>query len=229
MIPNHLGLIRAEVARLHGAITEEGRRARPDDVRLMTLKRRKLALRDRLWALELLTPETAPGAGETPGAPMAPGVERSRVERSGVNAPGPLGEGQVRLQAGHFNALLAVCALVAQADGWVTTEEHGQMLNRMRNLEVLAPFGVDDAIEAFEALNLRFDEDHEVATLEAEQAVRRYRGRPEMGAMLIQSACAMAIADGGLDGEERHAILRLCDLLALDPALFDLVAPPRRQ
>jgi len=40
---------------------------------------------------------------------------------------------------------------------------------------------------------------------------------------LIETACAVAEADGGFDEEERVVILRLCTLLDVDPALFDLI------
>jgi tellurite resistance protein TerB len=42
--------------------------------------------------------------------------------------------------------------------------------------------------------------------------------------LLIDTACSVAEADGGFDAEERDVILRLCRLLELDPARYDLVS-----
>lgn len=132
-------------------------------------------------------------------------------------------------QLDQLDALIAACALVAHADGWVTAEERGRMLERMRGLAALAVFGVEDALEAFEALDQRFEQNPEAARLEAETAVRRLRGRDEAARIVVISACAVAVADGGLDAEERDVLLRICALLALDPIQFDLITAAGRR
>ena len=57
----------------------------------------------------------------------------------------------------------------------------------------------------------------------AEVAVARLRGQPGASRLLIETACSIAEADGGFDAEERAVILRLCKLLGVDPASFDLI------
>ncbi|MFC4442480.1 tellurite resistance TerB family protein [Caulobacter henricii] len=132
-------------------------------------------------------------------------------------------------QLDQLDALVAACALVAQADGWVTPDERGRMLDRMRGLPALALFGIDDALEAFEALDQRFEQDPETARFEAEMAIRRLRGRDDVARLVVNSACAVAAADGGLDAEERDVLLRICDLLALHPIQFDLITAAGRR
>jgi len=132
-------------------------------------------------------------------------------------------------QLDQLDALVAACALVAQADGWVTPDERGRMLERMRGLAALAAFGIDDALEVFEALDRRFEEDPEVARFEAEMAIRRLRGRDDVARVIVNSACAVATADGGLDAEERDVLLRICALLALNPIQFDLITAGGRR
>jgi len=129
----------------------------------------------------------------------------------------------------QLDALIAACALVAHADGWVTLEERGRMLERMRCLPVLTVFGVYDALEAFEALEQRFEEDPEAARVEAELVIRRLRGRDDAARRLVNSACAVAVADGGLDAEERDVLLSICGLLALNPIQFDLITAAGRR
>lgn len=133
------------------------------------------------------------------------------------------------VQLDQLDALMAACVLVAQADGWVTPDERGRMLERMRGLAALTVFGIDDALEVFEALDQRFDQDPEAARLEAEVAIRRLRGRDDIARSLVNCACAVATADGGLDAEERDVLLRICGLLALNPIQFDLITAAGRR
>ena len=132
-------------------------------------------------------------------------------------------------QLEQLDALVAACALVAHADGWVTPDERGRMLERIRGLPVLAMFGVDDVLEAFEALDARFEQDPDSARFDAESAIRRLRGRDAAGRVLVNAACAVAVADGGLDAEERDVLLRICGLLALHPIQFDLITAAGRR
>jgi tellurite resistance protein TerB len=140
-------------------------------------------------------------------------------------ARSPITDAWTPAQLEHLDALVAACALVSHADGWVTAEERARMLERMRGLAVFAVFGVEDALEAFEALGHRFEQDPEAARFDAEMAVRRMRGRDDAARVIVNTACAVAVADGGFDAEEREALLRLCQILALDPIQFELITP----
>lgn len=123
----------------------------------------------------------------------------------------------------QMDAVVAGCAMVAQADDWVTPDERRGMIDRMRNSPTIAFFGVDDVLVLFEALNLRFERDPDDGEATAEVAVSRLRGQSGASRALIEAACLVAEADGGVDAEERAVILRLCTLLDLDPASFDLL------
>ncbi|MFT4913330.1 MAG: tellurite resistance protein TerB [Brevundimonas sp.] len=123
----------------------------------------------------------------------------------------------------QMDAVVAACAMVAQADGWVTPDERERMLDRMRNSPTIAFFGADDALLMFEALNLRFERDLDDGEAMAEVAIARLRGQPGPSRLLIETACSVAQADGGFDAEEREVIMRLCKILGLDPASCGLV------
>ncbi|MCA3699484.1 MAG: tellurite resistance TerB family protein, partial [Brevundimonas sp.] len=62
----------------------------------------------------------------------------------------------------------------------------------------------------------------------AEATVARLRGRPEIARQVIENACAVAEADGGFDAAERETVLRLCQMLNVDPASIGLMAPGAR-
>lgn len=124
----------------------------------------------------------------------------------------------------QMDAVVAACAMVAQADGWVTPDERKRMIERMRNSPTIALFGVADVLILFDALNLRYDRDLDDGQATAEVAVSRLRGQPGPARQLIETACLVAEADGGFDAEEREVIFRLCKLLDVDPASLDLLA-----
>ena len=128
-------------------------------------------------------------------------------------------------EASQFDALVAACALVAYADGWITPDERQEVLNRLRRLDAVAVVGIEDALAAFEALTDRMEHDLDDGVDAAEAAVRRLRGRPGPARLLVEAACSIAASDGGFDEAERETILRLCDLVELDPTDFDLIAP----
>lgn len=129
----------------------------------------------------------------------------------------------------EMDALIAACALVAQADGWVTPDEHQRMVERMRRSPAVAVFGIQEVLLGFESLNERFDRDLDEGVAAAEAAVRRLSGRPGPSRLLVETACAVAEADGGFDAEERDVVLQLCELLDIAPAPYEIVADEGRR
>lgn len=124
----------------------------------------------------------------------------------------------------QMDAVVAACALVAQADGWVTAQERKRMIDRMSQSPSIRFFGLHEVTVGFEALNMRFDRDPDDGEAAAEAAVSVLRGQPGPSHLLIETACSVAEADGGFDAEEREVVLRLCRLLDLDPARYDLIS-----
>ncbi len=124
-------------------------------------------------------------------------------------------------QLEQLDAVVAACAMIAHADGEVSTEERGRMLERIRGQTGLIPFGVDDVLEAFEALDARFESRPDEARAEAEMTIRRLKGRAE-AVEVAAAALAVSIADGGLEAQEREVILDVCAWLGVPPQRFDL-------
>ena len=60
-----------------------------------------------------------------------------------------------------MEGIVAGCALVAYADGWVTDEERDRMLGLIRGFEPITAFGLHDVETTFEALTRRFAADQE--------------------------------------------------------------------
>jgi tellurite resistance protein TerB len=128
-----------------------------------------------------------------------------------------------RAQNEHLmEGIVAGCALVAYADGWVTAEEHERMLGLICGFEPITAFGLDDVTATFEGLTERFASDQKGGEVAAFEAVARVKGAQRYPALLVEACCAIAAADGGFDAEERAAAIRICQVLGLDPADFGL-------
>lgn len=125
-----------------------------------------------------------------------------------------------------MEGIVAGCALVAYADGWVTDAEHDRMLALIRGFDPIAAFGPDDVTATFEALTKEFASDQASGEAAALAAVARVRGTQRYPALLVEACCAIADADGGFDAEERAVAIRICESLGLDPADFGLAEAP---
>jgi tellurite resistance protein TerB len=125
-----------------------------------------------------------------------------------------------------MEGIVAGCALVAYADGWVTDQEHDRMLGLIRGFEPITTFGIEDVIATFESVTSRFIADQKRGEAAALMAVAQLRGAACYPTLLVKTCCAIAAADGGFDAEERKVVIRICEALALDPATFDLADAP---
>ncbi len=125
-----------------------------------------------------------------------------------------------------MEGIVAGCALVAYADGWVTEDEHRRMLALLRGFEPISVFGLDDVTLTFEALTEQFVADQTRGEAAALAAVARLKGTKRYPALLVEACCAIADADGGFDAEERAVAIRICNVLGLDPVDFELMAAP---
>ena len=100
------------------------------------------------------------------------------------------------------------------------------MLGLIRGFEPIAAFGTDDVETTFEALTARFAAEQADGERAALDAVARVKGADRYPALLVETCCAIADADGGFDAEERAAAIRICEALDLDPNLFGLADAP---
>lgn len=121
-----------------------------------------------------------------------------------------------------MEGIIAGCALVAYADGWVTDAEHDRMLRLIRGFEPIAAFGPGDVVATFEEWTSRFATDQKSGEAAALKAVSRVKGASRYPSLLIKTCCAIAAADGGFDAEERNAIIRICRVLGADPQEFEV-------
>jgi len=113
-------------------------------------------------------------------------------------------------------------ALVAAADGTISSEEKQKMAGFIRNSDELKHFAMPDVIVYFEKVVGNFDFDAAIGKAEALKLIGRLRGNPEQARVMVRVACAIGASDGNFDQKERAVVREICVELGLNPSDFDL-------
>jgi tellurite resistance protein TerB len=127
------------------------------------------------------------------------------------------------LKSGAFrDASMAMCALVAAADGSVDPSE------RQR---VATLIGTNDVLQNFPALDLqrRFDDylnkltaDFDFGKVAILQEIAKAKKKPTEARAVIQIGIVIGGADGVFDKSEQAVVREACFAVGLNPAEFDL-------
>jgi len=121
-----------------------------------------------------------------------------------------------------MEATVAACALVAAADGTISSEEKQKMAGFIRNSDELKVFEMPAIIAFFEKVTGNFDFDADIGKAEALKVIGRLRGIEEQARVMVRVACAIGASDGNFDDGEKAVVRDICKELGLNPADFDL-------
>ncbi|MFI9822517.1 tellurite resistance TerB family protein [Streptomyces sp. NPDC052013] len=162
------------------------------------------------------------GHGGGPGHGARSSSSGSKAQLIGL-LKSQLAAARTELKSGAFrDASMAVCALVAAADGHVDPAE------RQRVEELIV---ADEVLQNFpaEQLRKRFNEhvDRLVANFQAGKAkaledIAKAAKKPVEARAVIQTGIVIAGADGHIEASEQHAIHEACAALGLSPAEFGI-------
>jgi tellurite resistance protein TerB len=122
-----------------------------------------------------------------------------------------------------METVVAACAAVAYADGWVTPEERRRLLAAIRASDVLAVFPPEDVVQHFDEVIARFEQDDAAAESLVMERIAGLKALRKEARHLVAACYAVAAADLQIDGEERALVMRVCELVGIDPAELDLV------
>ncbi|MFH9858925.1 tellurite resistance TerB family protein [Streptomyces sp. NPDC017202] len=127
------------------------------------------------------------------------------------------------LRSGAFrDASMAVCALVAAADGTVDPSERRRVAQLVATDEVLQNFDADDLRRRFEANLDRLTADFDFGKVSVLQEVAKARKKPVEARAVIQIGIVIGGADGDFDKDEQAVVREACYALGLPPHEFDL-------
>ena len=127
------------------------------------------------------------------------------------------------LRSGAFrDASMAMCALVAAADGSVDPSERQRVAQLIAANEVLQNFPADDLRRRFEDNIGKLTADFAFGKVSVMQEIAKARKKPAEARAVIQIGIVIGGADGDFDKDERAVVREACYALDLPPHEFDL-------
>ncbi|MFV2119910.1 tellurite resistance TerB family protein [Streptomyces sp. Act-28] len=127
------------------------------------------------------------------------------------------------LTSGAFrDASMAMCALVAAADGTVDPAERRRVAQLIATNDVLRNFPADDLRRRFEAELDKLTSDFALGKVSVMQEIAKARKKPAEARAVIQIGIVIGGADGDFDKSEQAVVREACYTLDLPPHEFDL-------
>ncbi|MFG3319546.1 tellurite resistance TerB family protein [Streptomyces sp. NPDC048171] len=127
------------------------------------------------------------------------------------------------LKSGAFrDASMAMCALVAAADGTVDPAERQRVAQLISANEVLQNFPADDLRRRFEENLDKLTADFAFGKVGILQEIAKARKKPAEARAVVQIGIVIGGADGDFDKDERAVVREACYALDLPPHEFDL-------
>ncbi|MEZ7006691.1 TerB family tellurite resistance protein [Streptomyces sp. SCSIO 75703] len=127
------------------------------------------------------------------------------------------------LKSGAFrDASMAMCALVAAADGSVDPSERQRVAQLIASNEVLQNFPADDLRRRFEGYLDKLTADFDFGKVSILQEIAKTKKKPAEARAVVQIGIVIGGADGDFDQTERAVVREACFALDLPPHEFDL-------
>ncbi|MER6031262.1 TerB family tellurite resistance protein [Streptomyces sp. NPDC001851] len=127
------------------------------------------------------------------------------------------------LKSGAFrDASMAMCALVAAADGTVDPSERQRVAQLIATNEVLQNFPADDLRRRFEENLNKLTTDFDFGKVSVLQEIAKAKKKPAEARAVVQIGIVIGGADGDFDKTEQAVVREACYTLDLPPHEFDL-------
>ncbi|MYR45749.1 TerB family tellurite resistance protein [Streptomyces sp. SID5910] len=128
---------------------------------------------------------------------------------------------KTELKSGAYrDASMAMCALVAAADGRVEPAERQRVEELIVSNEVLQNFPADQLRQRFNQHVDRLLANFEAGRAEALQVIAKAAKKPAEARAVVQTGIVVAGADGVFEPAEQHAVREACTALGLSPTEF---------
>ncbi|MEU9187333.1 TerB family tellurite resistance protein [Streptomyces sp. NPDC048484] len=200
-----------------------------------------MAMWDRLkdQAKNLQQSQSARGGTGQGHAPAGQGHGSAGQGQHGGHAPGSSSGGskaklvgmfktqlasvKTELKSGAYrDASMAMCALVAAADGHIEPMERQRVEELIVSNEVLQNFPADQLRQRFNQHADRFTANFEQGKAEALREIAKAAKKPAEARAVIQTGIVVAGADGSFEASEQYVIREACTALGLSPTEFGI-------
>ena len=127
------------------------------------------------------------------------------------------------LKSGAFrDASMAMCALVAAADGTIDPSERQRVAQLIATNEVLQNFDATDLQRRFDDNLNKLTADFAFGKVSVLQEIAKAKKKPAEARAVIQIGIVIGGADGDFDKTEQAVVREACFTLELPPHEFDL-------
>jgi tellurite resistance protein TerB len=121
-----------------------------------------------------------------------------------------------------MEATVAGCALVAAADGSVSSEEKKKMLGFIQASDELKVFDTSAVIAFFNQVMAKFEFDADIGKVEALKIIGRLKSNAPAARTMVRVCCIIGASDGNFDESEKAVARTICTELGLNPSEFGL-------
>jgi tellurite resistance protein TerB len=136
--------------------------------------------------------------------------------------------GQLKTKAGQFkskefaNGSMAMCALIAAADGSIDAAERKKTAALIMSNDVLGIFPPDELKQKFDFYCEKLQRDYDFGKVEAVATIAKLKSKPDQARAVVQIGIIIGGADGTFDDDEKKAVKEACFAVGIPPAEFDL-------
>lgn len=135
---------------------------------------------------------------------------------------------QLKTKAGQFkskefaNGSMAMCALIAAADGSVDASERQKTAGLIMSNDVLSIFPPEELKQKFDFYCDKLGRDYDFGKVEAIATIAKLKSKQDQGRAVIQIGIIIGGADGNFDDDEKKAVKEACFAVGIVPSEFDL-------
>jgi tellurite resistance protein TerB len=124
--------------------------------------------------------------------------------------------------ADFANATMAMCALIAAADGSIDSSERSKTAALITSNETLKIFPASELKQKFDFFCDKLTADFDFGRIEAIQAIAKLKSKQDQARAVIQVGIVIGGADGNFDKDEMKAVRDACNAVGISPSEFDV-------
>jgi len=121
-----------------------------------------------------------------------------------------------------LNAAMAGSALIAMADGSISSTEKQKMIKFIESNDALSIFTTSDVIKAFQDFVGQLEFDKDIGEAKAYQAIGKMKSNTEASRLLVRMIISIASSDGHFDNDEKKIAFKIAKELGINPSEFEL-------